>query len=191
MKITETFTEKMEQIQNNLVSEISNYYKENKAVECHIIGSLVEGTNDALSDVDIWVTFRDEDIEDVIAHRMKDYEEFGEIVILHEMQNNYPLDGIQTAVLYEVEDESLWNEELPRWLAYGLTNTILHWSPNAVVLGGSMIVGDPAISVDAVRKNIEECLTIFPELPTIKKAELEDFGGLYGALAFINQHREI
>jgi len=105
MQITDTYTEKMKRIQTNLVSEISNYYKENKAIECHIIGSLVEGKNDALSDVDIWITFTDEDIKNVITNRMKDYEQFGEIVLLHEMQNNYPLDGIQTAILYEIEDE--------------------------------------------------------------------------------------
>jgi len=28
-------------------------------------------------------------------------------------------------------------------------------------------------------------LKIFPKLPLIKKAELGDFGGLYGALAFL------
>ena len=88
---------------------------------------------------------------------------------------------------YEIEDNELWEKTLPRWLAYGLQNTIVHWSPDALVLGGSMIIGDPAISVEATEKYLEDVLKIFPELPTIKKAELKDIGGLYGALEYLRQ----
>jgi predicted NBD/HSP70 family sugar kinase len=88
---------------------------------------------------------------------------------------------------YEVKDEKVW-DELAHWLAYGLNNTIVHWSPDVVVLGGSMIVGDPAIEVAVVESYLKKIITIFPELPRIKKAELEDIGGLYGALAFVKQH---
>ena len=91
---------------------------------------------------------------------------------------------------YEVKDENLWNEELPHWLALGLTNTILHWSPHVVVLGGSMIVGEPSINIEKTEEHLQEHLTIFPKLPKIKKAELEDLGGVYGALAFLDQHRK-
>lgn len=90
---------------------------------------------------------------------------------------------------YEVQNESLWNEELPKWFAYGLANTIMHWSPEVVVLGGSMVVGKPAISVSQTEKFLQDILKIFPELPAIKKAECGDLGGLYGALAFIDQNR--
>jgi len=91
---------------------------------------------------------------------------------------------------YEVKDPDLWSVELPHWISYGLVNTILHWSPNAVVLGGSMIVGDPAISVPHIEKCVHDKLTIFPELPVIKKAELGDVGGLHGAMEFVKQHLE-
>lgn len=90
---------------------------------------------------------------------------------------------------YEVKDVHLWNEELPKLLSYGLANTIMHWSPDVVVLGGSMVVGDPAISISQTEKYLKEILKIFPELPDIKKAECGDLGGLYGALAFIDQHK--
>jgi len=87
---------------------------------------------------------------------------------------------------YEVEDPQVW-EDLSRWLAYFLNNTIVHWSPNSVVLGGSMIVGDPAIPVDRVEEHLDEILHIYPEKPTIKKALLEDMGGIYGAMVYVNQ----
>lgn len=85
----------------------------------------------------------------------------------------------------QIEDEHTW-EEAARILAVGVTNTILHWSPEVVVLGGPMIVGDPAIPLDRVREHISRLLTIFPEAPPIKAAELDDFGGLYGALALLH-----
>jgi len=87
---------------------------------------------------------------------------------------------------YEVDDPSVW-ESLSRWLAYLLNNTIVHWSPNSVVLGGSMIVGDPAISVERVAEHLEDICTIYPTKPTLKRAKLEDLGGLYGATVFVEQ----
>lgn len=85
---------------------------------------------------------------------------------------------------YEVTDPEVW-DELARYLAYGLYNTILHWSPNVVVLGGPMIIGKPSISIEAVKKYLNSIVSVFPELPDIKQAELGDFGGLYGALSFL------
>jgi predicted NBD/HSP70 family sugar kinase len=90
---------------------------------------------------------------------------------------------------YEVEDPQVW-EDLSRWLAYMLNNTIVHWAPTSVVLGGSMIVGDPAIPVDRVTDHLNEILAIYPEKPAIKKAALEDMGGLYGAMEYVRQQVE-
>ena len=84
----------------------------------------------------------------------------------------------------EISDPAVWDEHA-KILAVGLTNIIVEWSPNCVVLGGSMITGNPGISVEKTTEYLKEILKIFPELPVIKKAELGDFGGLYGALAFI------
>lgn len=86
---------------------------------------------------------------------------------------------------HEVTDPAVW-EEAARILAYGLNNSIVHWSPDVVVLGGPMIVGNPAIPFERVKEHLKNVLTIFPELPAIKKAELGDVGGLHGALAFLH-----
>lgn len=82
---------------------------------------------------------------------------------------------------YEIHDDAVW-DELAKFLAYGLNNTIVHWSPDVIVLGGSMMK-EVGIPVPAVKKHLAEIMKIFPELPAIEKAELGDFGGLYGALA--------
>lgn len=82
----------------------------------------------------------------------------------------------------EIADLNIWTE-LAKILAVGLNNVIVEWSPNCVVLGGSMITGNPAIPLDKTESHLKEILKIYPNLPIIKKAELKDFGGLYGALA--------
>lgn len=87
---------------------------------------------------------------------------------------------------HEIHDDAVW-DELAKFLAYGLNNTIMHWSPDIVVLGGSMMK-EVGISVPSVRKHLAEILKIFPTPPQIEKAELADFGGLYGSLFFARTH---
>lgn len=87
---------------------------------------------------------------------------------------------------YEIHDDAVW-DELAKFLAYGLNNTIVYWSPDIIVIGGSMMK-EVGIPVPAVRKHLAEILKIFPTLPAIEKAELGDFGGLYGALAYARMY---
>jgi glucokinase len=89
---------------------------------------------------------------------------------------------------YEVDDPQVW-EDLSRWLAYMLNNTIVHWAPTSVVLGGSMIVGNPAISVERVAEHLNEICTIYIEKPSIKRALLEDLGGLFGAMVYVSEKK--
>lgn len=83
----------------------------------------------------------------------------------------------------EITDSIFW-DEIAKILAFGLANTVVHWSPDAIVLGGSMIVGDPAIPISAVEKHLQDILKIYPELPAIRKAKLGAVGGLLGALEY-------
>lgn len=72
-------------------------------------------------------------------------------------------------------------------LARGLYNTTLHWSPEVIVLGGSMILGKNAIPVDRVQVELDRlCKAYYPSAPRIKLAALADKGGLYGGLAYLN-----
>ena len=88
---------------------------------------------------------------------------------------------------YEIPQSDIVWDELAEYLAQGLRNTILYWSPDAIVLGGSMIVGDTAISVDAIRKHTVAVMDEFSETPLIAKAELGDHAGLFGAMAILKQ----
>ncbi len=88
---------------------------------------------------------------------------------------------------YEIPQEDVVWDELAEYLANGLRNTIMYWSPDTIILGGSMIVGDPAILIDPIRKYTTEALDGFVECPFITKAELGDDAGLYGGMAILKK----
>lgn len=67
-------------------------------------------------------------------------------------------------------------------LSIGLVNTILHWSPEILVLGGSQM---NSIKILDIKKYVTKRLHIFPRLPEIKKAALGDKSGLVGALELL------
>lgn len=73
-------------------------------------------------------------------------------------------------------------DQVAKYLAVGLNNTIVHWSPDVVVLGGAVM---KSVSLEKVKAYLEKDLTIFPKLPEIVSAKLGDKGGLYGALAML------
>lgn len=81
----------------------------------------------------------------------------------------------------EIEDAAVW-DTVAYDLAIGLTNTIVHWSPDAVILGGSLMQKIPFATLKA---HLYELLTIYPDKPLLLPASLGDEGGLYGALALL------
>jgi predicted NBD/HSP70 family sugar kinase len=84
----------------------------------------------------------------------------------------------------DLMDPELW-EKMSKYLAYALNNVCVFWSPDCIVLGGSMITGSPAIPVDKTRDHLQKIVKIFPDIPVINKSELGDIGGLYGSLAYM------
>ncbi len=91
---------------------------------------------------------------------------------------------------YEIaQDDHVW-DELALYLANGLKNTIVYWSPSVIVLGGSMIVGDPRIPLQAIQSYTKTVLEGLLACPPIVDATLKDEGGIYGALALLQKKLE-
>ena len=88
---------------------------------------------------------------------------------------------------YEIPQSDMLWKELAEYLGQGLRNTVLYWSPDVIVLGGSMIIGDPRIEVDDIRKYTVDALDGFVPCPLITTAKLGDEAGLYGAMAILKQ----
>tara|TARA_B100001741_G_scaffold309359_1_gene306894 strand:- start:211 stop:1023 length:813 start_codon:yes stop_codon:yes gene_type:complete len=87
------------------------------------------------------------------------------------------------------QDDFVW-EELAEKLAYGLHNSMVHWSPDVIVLGGGMIVGDPAIPVLRIEKYLKDISKTYPMCPPVKKAQLGTVGGLHGALHYLKSRMD-
>lgn len=84
----------------------------------------------------------------------------------------------------EITDPKLW-EDIARWLAYGLVNTAVHWSPEIIILGGSVMKMMPIERVRFHFKNL--LLKIFENPPEVALSKLGDQVGLYGALVLLKQ----
>ncbi len=84
---------------------------------------------------------------------------------------------------HELTAEKIWYD-LSRYLAAGLANTLLHWSPDCLILGGSMF-RPPGFQVAILESLIRQHLTIFPRLPVIKPAALGEGSALHGGLAYL------
>lgn len=81
----------------------------------------------------------------------------------------------------EIDDPKIWDEET-RLLAVGLNNIIVHWSPDAIILGGSLM---KKIDIEKVKDYTKKTVTIFPQIPQILLAKLGYLGGLYGSMAYL------
>lgn len=85
----------------------------------------------------------------------------------------------------ETTDEAFWGE-IAKIAAVGIHNTILHWAPEVVVMGGSMMK-IPGIPLAALERHLRDSLAFWPHFPELRLATLGDFGGLHGALAYLKQ----
>ena len=83
----------------------------------------------------------------------------------------------------KITDENIW-KNVESLIAIGLNNTILHWSPEIVILGGGIMKVE-AISIDRIKINLKNILKVFPHHPEIKKGELGELAGLWGSLQYL------
>lgn len=82
---------------------------------------------------------------------------------------------------FELHDDAAW-EDIMHLLAVGINNVAVMWSPNIIVLGGSV---PQKLNFDRVNEYFGEVCKIYPEKPLIKMAEIDEQGGLYGGLAYL------
>ncbi len=81
----------------------------------------------------------------------------------------------------EIKDPKIW-DEISRNLAISLVNSTVHWTPDIIVLGGSVSKGLP---LDKVNVYFKEYLTIYPTAPQIVLGTLGETAGFYGALELL------
>ena len=103
----------------------------------------------------------------------------GEVQLLEKVLSGSALEKRYGTSSKNIKDEKIWHE-VARIFADGLYNTIVHWSPQCVVLGGSVMKDMP---LQVVAEQLMERMHIFPQLPLLKRGELGDWCGIYGGIA--------
>ncbi len=101
---------------------------------------------------------------------------------LHDMISGTALEKKYNKLAKEIKEPEVY-EWISELLGVALTNTIVHWSPDILIMGGS-ITKD--IDIGEVQKQIALNLNIFPDIPVIKRAELGAYNGVWGALALLS-----
>ena len=87
----------------------------------------------------------------------------------------------------DVAKTQAW-EEIEQNVAIGLNNSIVHWSPDVLVVGGSMARD---FNLDSIKEKVQSIMRIHPTLPEIRIAELGSIGGIYGGFTFLRQYYNI
>ncbi|MDD5567401.1 MAG: ROK family protein [Patescibacteria group bacterium] len=85
----------------------------------------------------------------------------------------------------KINQKAIWRE-MAQYVAYGLVNVSVFWSPNIIVLGGSLMKRLP---LSEIRRYYKKYFKMFPTLPRIVRSKLDDRAGLYGALKLINNDK--
>ena len=86
----------------------------------------------------------------------------------------------------DIDNPNVW-DEIHWLLSVGLNNTIVHWSPEIIVIGGK-VGRSEKISLSKLNFHLSKYVKIFPTLPILKKSELGDKAGLVGALHYLKQN---
>lgn len=84
----------------------------------------------------------------------------------------------------DIDDPKVW-DQVARLIAVGLHNLVVFWSPNIIVLGGSVM---KSISLEKVSFYLKENLRVFPDVPEVVSAALGDSSAIYGALEYLKQN---
>lgn len=108
---------------------------------------------------------------------VSNYESWEEKVsgrVLREKHQKYP---------QELEREVY--DDYVRMIAFGVYNSILFWSPDIVIMGGALINESEGFKVEEIAAAVGEVNEDLPALPPIRRSELGDEAGLYGAMAVI------
>ena len=82
----------------------------------------------------------------------------------------------------EITDPEIW-KEIENYVAVGLNNILVHWSPDVVVIGGAV---GKSLNVENIKSNLKKVMRIYPELPEILISDLRH-NGIQGALFLLKQ----
>lgn len=102
----------------------------------------------------------------------------GDVNYLDQFASGAAMERIFGKQAEEIDDPEVWEKEA-QLLAIGIHNISVLWSPEMIILGGSLM---KKVDIDLVKKFAKQQMTRFPKIPEIVVGELGDKAGLVGAL---------
>jgi predicted NBD/HSP70 family sugar kinase len=106
----------------------------------------------------------------------ENFEDLASGTAVENKYNMHPKEVAQTDAWDGIEDN----------IAIGLHNSIVHWSPDILVIGGSM---SKDLDAGRMTEKIGKLMKIHPEVPEIRIAELGSIGGIHGGFAFLRARK--
>ena len=101
----EEYKQKRINTQRGILEKLKSILIKKNVVAIHQFGSFSKGTNDELSDRDLWFTFKDEDLDDIISQQDEIFNEIGRVVIKYEPPQDAPLNGNYSMVIHEIDGD--------------------------------------------------------------------------------------
>lgn len=86
-----------------LHNKILETFKSLNPISIHQFGSVVNGYRDEFSDLDMWITFEDDVIDEIINRRDEIYSKIAPILIKNENPQNSPFGGKYSLVVFDTE----------------------------------------------------------------------------------------
>lgn len=120
-----------------LLDTITKSFSELQPLAIHQLGSLAKGNADEFSDLDIWITFPDEDLKTIIKNRHETYEKVSPVLMKYEAPENNPVGGKYTLVIYDTP-QGLYQVDYylaPQSKTHILPEAILLWGDDGIERG--------------------------------------------------------
>ncbi|USN53832.1 MAG: ROK family protein [Candidatus Nomurabacteria bacterium] len=83
----------------------------------------------------------------------------------------------------KIHDAKVW-QEFHAYIALGLVNVSIFWSPEAIVLGGALMQ-NTHVSISRLQKLLQKYYYISSPTPKLIRGKLGDRAGLYGAMSLL------
>ncbi len=100
----EEFRQKRIEGRKQLLEKIIDTFKSSHPVAIHQFGSGTNGFKDEFSDIDIWITFKDDEIENVVKKLNTIFKNIAPIVVRHYSKSWSPIDGSANSVIHETKN---------------------------------------------------------------------------------------
>lgn len=86
-----------------LLNKILDVFLELKPVAIYQFGSGASNYKDEFSDLDIWVVFNDEKIENIIKNQSKIFKSIAQVLVKHKSKSWAPKEGSATQIIYKTK----------------------------------------------------------------------------------------